>query len=248
MAKTFPQTPQNSNQENNMENILIVEDDEGIRSFVQAELEHEGFGVNTAATGREALSVFESTKNDIILLDIMLPQLSGLEVLRRIRKTSEVPVILVTARGETFDKVNGLDAGADDYLAKPFEIEELLARVRAILRRAAKKQQQPSSIKIKNLTLNTDSMEAMLDGNPVELSKTEYLLLKTLMKNANKVMSRDQIISEVWGDNHYIEDNAVDVYIRYLRNKIDRESGTEFISTVRGAGYIIRDSENLHNQ
>lgn len=248
MAKTFRQPPQIFNQENNMENILIVEDDEGIKSFVQAELEHEGFGVNTAATGREALSVFESTKNDIILLDIMLPELSGLEVLRRIRKTSDVPVILVTARGETFDKVNGLDAGADDYLAKPFEIEELLARVRALLRRAAKKQQQPSSIKIKNLTLNTDSMEALLDGSPVELSKTEYLLLKTLMKNANKVMSRDQIISEVWGDDHYIEDNAVDVYIRYLRNKIDRESGTEFISTVRGAGYIIRDNENLPNQ
>lgn len=223
-----------------MDNILIVEDDEGIRSFVQAELEHEGYGVNIATSGREALSVFEKTENKIILLDIMLPELSGLEVLRRIRKTSNVPVILVTARVETLDKVNGLDAGADDYIAKPFEIEELLARIRALLRRSQKQSVESSVLKIRNLSLNMESMEAHIGDKQIELSKTEYLLLKTLMKNANKVLNRDQIISEVWGNDHYIEDNAVDVYIRYLRNKIDREEGIQYIQTVRGAGYIIK--------
>lgn len=223
--------------------ILIVEDDQGIREFVEAELKHEGFEVETASDGRQALSVFEEKKPDIILLDIMLPQLSGLEVLRRIRKTSQVPVILVTARGETYDKVNGLNAGADDYLAKPFEIEELLARVRAVLRRTENNLDKKQNLKIRNLELNVSSMSALLDGKTIELSKTEFLLLKYLMENADCVLSRDQIISAVWGSEHYIEDNAVDVYIRYLRNKIDKVSGSDFIFTVRGSGYIMKSGE-----
>lgn len=232
--------------------VLVVEDEEGIRKFVRLELQHEGFDVVTAETGREALSVFEQTEPVLVLLDIMLPELSGLEVLRRIRKTSDVPVILVTARGETYDKVNGLNAGADDYIAKPFEIEELLARMRAVLRRdelAVKHaaEQFPSSggtlLVCRKLMLNTNSMDVSIDGVQVELSRTEYLLLKFLLEHRNTVFSRDQIIEAVWGREHYIEENAVDVYVGYLRSKIDHVAGEEYITTVRGAGYIIRDAE-----
>src|SRR5574344_1933069 len=224
--------------------VLVVEDEEGVRKFVRLELQHEGFDVVTAATGREALSVFEQTGPVLVLLDIMLPELSGLEVLRRIRKTSDVPVILVTARNETYDKVNGLNAGADDYIGKPFEIEELLARMRAVMRRSNKIDSADSANserKIKDLRLNIDSMEVFLSGEKIDLSKTEFLLLKCLMDNQNTVMSRDKILEQVWGENHFIDENSVDVYMRYLRSKIDDKAGTEYISTVRGAGDVIRN-------
>jgi two-component system response regulator ArlR len=226
-----------------MQKVLVVEDDRGIADFVRLELEHEGFSVVSAESGRTALSVYEKEDPDIILLDIMLPELSGLEVLRRIRKISHVPVILVTARDETYDKVNGLDAGADDYIAKPFEIEELLARMRAVMRRAADAQGIPSELRVKNLEINLGKMEVLLEGQPVDLSRTEFLLLKTLVGHKNTVLSRDAIISEVWGSNHYIEENSVDVYVRYLRSKIDEKSNEEYISTVRGSGYIVKDTD-----
>lgn len=226
-----------------MQKVLVVEDDRGIADFVRLELEHEGFSVVSAESGRTALSVYEKEDPDIILLDIMLPELSGLEVLRRIRKISHVPVILVTARDETYDKVNGLDAGADDYIAKPFEIEELLARMRAVMRRAEDAQGIPSELRVKNLEINLGKMEVLLEGQPVDLSRTEFLLLKTLVGHKNTVLSRDTIISEVWGSNHYIEENSVDVYVRYLRSKIDEKSNEEYISTVRGSGYIVKDTD-----
>jgi Response regulators consisting of a CheY-like receiver domain and a winged-helix DNA-binding domain len=221
-----------------MEKVLIVEDDAGIMGFLKTELCHEGFEVRDASDGRTAMTAFESSAPDIVLLDIMLPELSGLEVLRRIRKTSSVPVILLTARGETYDKVNGLNAGADDYLTKPFEIEELLARMRAVMRR------QPGALpvlKIRNLELHTDRMEAVLNGRVVELSRTEFFLLRTLMENRNTVLSRDQLISSVWGQGHYIDENSVDVYVRYIRQKIDEQAGEEYITTVRGFGYTMKD-------
>jgi len=225
-----------------MTKVLVVEDDAGIADFVQLELRHEGFEVACAATGRDALTAFDTISPDIILLDIMLPELSGLEVLRRIRKISRVPVILLTARGETYDKVNGLDAGADDYLAKPFEIEELLARMRAVLRRTDTGASGVDLIlRVKNLELHIDSMVVLLEGKVVELSRTEFLLLKTLLENRNVVMARDKIITAVWGEGHYIDENSVDVYIRYLRSKIDEKAGEEYITTVRGSGYMIRD-------
>ena len=196
-----------------MEKILIVEDDSGISDFVKAELDHEGFETTVAADGRVALEVFESFNPDLILLDVMLPGLSGLEVLRRIRKTSAVPVIMVTARGETYDRVNGLDAGADDYLPKPFEIEELLARMRAVLRRSAKVAAEAKSFKIRDLELNCDSMKVTLKGEVIELSKTEYLMLKLLMEKKNQVLSRDQMIDDVWGEDHFIDVNTIDVYV-----------------------------------
>lgn len=222
-----------------MEKILVVEDDDGIAEFEILELEHEGFEIKRAVNGREALEFFDEFKPDIILLDVMLPELSGLEVLRRIRKSSDVPVIMVSARGETYDKVNGLDAGADDYISKPFEIEELLARLRAVIRRSEKKNAEGKVYSCGPVALNTESMEVNCDGNPVELSKTEYLLLKCLLSNQDVVMSRDSIIDKVWGEGHSIDENAVDVYVRYLRSKI----GEGIISTVRGAGYVIRSEQ-----
>lgn len=221
--------------------VLIVEDDSGIADFLQLELEHEGFEVLRAEDGRKALELFESGAPDIILLDIMLPKLNGLEVLRRIRKTSRVPVIMLTARGDTLDKVSGLDSGADDYLAKPFEIEELLARMRAVMRRNEANDEQ---LKLRGIELNRDSMEVKINKERIALSKTEYLLLKTFIENKNVVLSRDKIISAVWGENHYIDENSVDVYVRYLRSKIDDKTGEEYISTVRGAGYVMRDTSD----
>ena len=221
--------------------VLIVEDDSGIADFLQLELDHEGFEVLHAEDGRKALELFESGAPDIILLDIMLPKLNGLEVLRRIRKTSRVPVIMLTARGDTLDKVSGLDSGADDYLAKPFEIEELLARMRAVMRR---NEANDEPLKLRGIELNRDSMEVRVHKERIALSKTEYLLLKTFIENKNVVLSRDKIISAVWGENHYIDENSVDVYVRYLRSKIDDKAGKEYISTVRGAGYVMRDTSN----
>ena len=221
--------------------VLIVEDDSGIADFLQLELEHEGFEVLRAEDGRKALEFFESGSPDIILLDIMLPKLNGLEVLRRIRKTSRVPVIMLTARGDTLDKVSGLDSGADDYLAKPFEIEELLARMRAVMRRNEANDEQ---LKLRGIELNRNSMEVKINKERIALSKTEYLLLKTFIENKNVVLSRDKIISAVWGENHYIDENSVDVYVRYLRSKIDDKAGEEYISTVRGAGYVMRDTSD----
>ena len=225
-----------------MVQVLIVEDDSGIAEFLRLELEHEGYAILHTADGRTALEIFEKAAPDIVLLDIMLPQLNGLEVLRRIRKTSKTPVIMLTARGDTFDKVSGLDSGADDYLAKPFEIEELLARMRAVLRRNNAREITP--LKLRGIALNTNSMEVTVNKERVMLSKTEYLLLKTLLEHKNTVLSRDTVISTVWGEDHYIDENSVDVYVRYLRAKIDDRTGEEYISTVRGVGYIMRDTGN----
>ena len=225
--------------------ILIVEDDVGISDFVIPELEHEGFQTILAVTGREALEKFESEKPDLILLDIMLPELNGLEVLRRIRAVSTVPVILETARGETVDKINGLNLGADDYIPKPFEIEELLARINALFRRVSYANPREAKITLNNLTLNLDRMSFSIkkdsDENPVEvqLSKTEFLFIKLFLENMGKIYSRQQIIDEVWGKNHYIDENTVDVYIGYLRSKIAEHTKDVYIKTVRGAGYMM---------
>lgn len=224
-----------------MEKILIVEDDAGISDFVKLELDHEGFETCVAATGREALEKFESFAPDLILLDVMLPELSGLEVLRRIRKNSAVPVIMVTARGETYDRVNGLDAGADDYLPKPFEIEELLARMRAVLRRVNASAGTPSVLKNRDLIMSIESMKVTLKGDELMLSKTEFMMLKLFLEKMNQVLTRDQIIDAVWGEGHYIDENTIDVYVGYLRSKIDQTAGEDYIKTVRGMGYKMID-------
>ncbi len=226
-----------------MNKILIVEDDKGISDFEKLELEHEGFETELAETGRQALEKFTVFSPDLILLDVMLPELSGLEVLRRIRKTSEVPVILVTARGDTYDRVEGLNAGADDYLPKPFEIEELLARIRAVLRRISVAQGKNSVLKNRALEMHIESMKVTLNEEVLDLSKTEFLMLKLFLENQNTVMSRTQIIDEIWGKNHYIDENTVDVYVGYLRSKIDQKCEKTYIKTVRGTGYMMTDSD-----
>ena len=223
-----------------MEKILIVEDDPGISDFVKLELEHEGFETALAQTGREALDKFESFAPDLILLDVMLPELSGLEVLRRIRKTSSVPVIMVTARGETYDRVNGLDAGADDYLPKPFEIEELLARMRAVLRRASVAGGGAGTKLVnRDLEMIPESMKVTLDGELLTLSKTEFLMLKLFLEKQNQVISRDAFIDAIWGKDYCIDENTIDVYVGYLRSKIDNVAKEEYIKTVRGSGYMM---------
>lgn len=229
--------------------ILIVEDDPGISDFVIPELEHEGYETCLAVTGRDALDKFESEKPDFILLDIMLPELNGLEVLRRIRSVSTVPVILETARGETIDKINGLNLGADDYISKPFEIEELLARINALIRRVSFAKPKEALLSYKDLTINVDRMSFSMSGlsptvvgdgaDEIPLSKTEFLLLKLLVENQGKVLSRSVIIDEIWGKDHFIDENTVDVYVGYLRSKIAEYTRDEYIRTVRGTGYIL---------
>ena len=219
--------------------ILVVEDDSGISNFVIPELEHEGYETCLAVTGREALEKVKSEKPDLLLLDVMLPELNGLEVLRRIRAESNLPVILETARGETIDKINGLNLGADDYISKPFEIEELLARINALMRRVAYSSEKTSSLSFKELTLHVDRMTFSLNSPEVQLSRTEFMLLRLLVENQGKVLSRSQIIDEIWGKNHFIDMNTVDVYVGYLRTKIAELSQVEYIRTVRGVGYMV---------
>ena len=221
-----------------MEKILIVEDDETVLNFEELELKHEGYDCVIAKDGRQALEVFEKENPDLILLDIMLPELNGIEVLRRIRKTSSVPVILVTAKGETYDKVNGRNTGADDYMSKPFVIEELLARISAVLRRF-KASSNEVILKNRDLELNTQSMSVTIQQNSINLSKLEFLMLKYFMENVNVALSRNQIIDKVWGKDYFIEENTVDVYVNYLRSKIDQHLKSEYIRTIRGIGYMM---------
>ena len=221
-----------------MEKILIVEDDETVLNFEELELKHEGYDCVIAKDGRQALEVFEKENPDLILLDIMLPELNGIEVLRRIRKTSSVPVILVTAKGETYDKVNGLNTGADDYISKPFVIEELLARISAVLRRF-KASSNEVILKNRDLELNTQSMSVTIQQNSINLSKLEFLMLKYFMENVNVALSRNQIIDKVWGKDYFIEENTVDVYVNYRRSKIDQHLKSEYIRTIRGIGYMM---------
>ena len=222
-----------------MSKILIVEDDKGISDYIILELKHEGFETVLAESGRQALECFDEENPDLILLDLMIPEINGIEVLRRIRKTSTVPIIVETARGDTIDKINALNEGADDYIVKPYEIEELLARINALLRRASYGSSKDSVIKYKNLELNLQSMGIKVEGQDLKLSKTEYFLLKYFMENPGKVLSRSDLIDAIWGKDYYIDENTIDVYVGYLRSKFSAISKEEFIKTVRGSGYIL---------
>ena len=221
--------------------ILVIEDDKGITDYLIPELKHEGFETVTANTGRQGIEMFQNEKPDLILLDVMLPELNGIEVLRRIREVSNVPIILETARGETIDKINGLNAGADDYIAKPFEIEELIARINAILRRVNTQDKTDVVLRCRDLEMNTQSMNVKLGDKQLYLSKTEYFLLKLFLENVGKVISRDEILDAIWGKEHFIDENIVDVYIGYLRSKIADVDKSEYIKTVRGIGYIVEN-------
>lgn len=221
--------------------ILIVEDEVKIARFVELELIHEGYEAERTEDGRQGLEMALSGRFDLIVLDIMLPSLNGIEVLRRIRRESDIPVIMLTARDAVMDKVSGLDAGADDYLTKPFAIEELLARIRvALKRRTANKGSCSSLLQIGEVLLDEDRHEVTVRGEVIELTNREFELLKVLMLNKNIVMNREKLMNEVCGYDYVGETNIIDVYIRYLRTKIDDHYGIRLISTVRGVGYIIR--------
>ena len=223
--------------------ILIVEDEEKLARMVELELTYEGYQVEKALDGRTGLERALSGEHDLILLDILLPGLNGLEVLRRYRKDGgSAPVILLTARDTVVDKVSGLDSGADDYyVTKPFAIEELLARIRAALRSAGGRQESQShQFTAGPVTLDPDSRKVTVNGTPVELTRREFDLLACLLEHKGKVLSRSAILNTVWGYDYVGETNTVDVYIRFLRSKLDEVFGIHLIETVRGVGYVIR--------
>lgn len=220
--------------------ILIVEDEEKIARFVELELMHEGYEVDKAFDGRTGLDKALTGNYSLIILDIMLPKLNGLEVLRRVRKEYRTPVIMLTARDAVMDKVAGLDAGADDYLTKPFAIEELLARIRVALKRKNIVEFETRKMTIGDVTLDVDRHEVSVKGEQVELTNREFELLHVLMENKGIVMDREKLINQVCGYDFVGETNTIDVYIRYLRAKIDDRYGIKLISTVRGVGYVIK--------
>ena len=227
-----------------MDKILVVEDEIKLARFVELELKHEGYEVFVANDGRTGVEMFFEKEPDLIILDLMLPQLSGIEVCRRIRKESDVPIIMLTAKGETMDKVMGLDSGADDYMTKPFAIEELLARLRAFSRRKTPAKTSSSTVlTLKDLTMDLAKRSVKYKGEEIELTKREFELLQNLIENKNIVISREQILNNVWGYDYIGETNVVDVYVRYLRTKIDDKYSVKLIHTIRGVGYFAKDEE-----
>ena len=240
-----------------MARILIVEDEEKIARFVTLELEHEGYQVEHAADGRTAVDLALERDYDLILLDVLLPQLNGMEVLRRVRKHKDVPVIMVTARDAVMDKVAGLDAGADDYLTKPFAIEELFARIRVALKRAeavraasgavgtgaaasAAQVEAVATLAVGSVALDPDRREVTVGGSPIVLTAREFDVLALLMAHAGTVLTRERIAHEALGYEYVGDTNNVDVHIAHLRAKIEDAGGARIIQTVRGVGYVCR--------
>ena len=219
-----------------MTNILIVEDEQNLARFLELELTHEGYKVDIEYDGEPGLEKALNNDFDLIILDLMLPNINGLEICRRVRQVQSTPIIIITAKSDTYDKVTGLDYGADDYIVKPFEIEELFARIRAVLRR----QPHKDIIDINGIRIDIDAFKVTVDGKQLDLTKTEYDLLYLLATNRNHVLQREQILNHVWGYNSEVETNVVDVYIRYLRNKLKPFNKEKVIETVRGVGYVIR--------
>lgn len=224
-----------------MSRILIVEDEKKIARFLELELLHEGYDVDVAHDGRTGLDKAQKGDIDLMILDLMLPELSGIEVCRRLRQTSDVPIIMLTAKDDVSDKVMGLDMGADDYMTKPFAIEELLARIRVGLkkRRVTDAAPVPALLQAGKLALDPDSYTVTFDGKPLALTKKEFDLLHYLMKHKGKAVTRDQLLSDVWGYDYMGDTNIVDVYVRYLRHKIDEPFGVKTIHTIRAVGYMF---------
>ncbi|PEZ03697.1 DNA-binding response regulator [Bacillus sp. AFS018417] len=228
--------------------ILVVEDEVQIARVLQLELEYEGYEVLVKYDGKSGLEIALHENLDLILLDLMLPELSGIEVLRRLRKAGiHVPVILLTARNTTLDKVMSLDQGANDYVTKPFEMEELLARVRSSIRSntmitaGVPLNEQTPLLSIADLSVNMDTREVTRNGKSISLTPKEYDLLVYLLTNKNKIVTREGILTHVWGYEYEGETNVIDVYIRHLRKKIDEEFSSPLIHTIRGIGYSIRE-------
>lgn len=225
--------------------ILIVEDEESLVSFIAEELKYENYEVLIAADGQEALTLFDVTEErvNLLLLDWMLPKVDGLTVARKIRRRSQVPILMMTARDQVVDKVSGLDAGVDDYLTKPFDIEELLARIRVILRREERiqsLQNEPIINQYQDLTMDVVKRTVTRDGQTIMLTQKEFDLLYELMKKPEEVFTRDELLNEVWGYDYIGQTNTVDVFVRALRNKLDDDQHPRLIQTVRGVGYVLR--------
>ncbi|HJV45052.1 MAG TPA: response regulator transcription factor [Bacillota bacterium] len=225
-----------------MRRVLIIEDEKNVARFIELELKYEGFEATVSMDGREGLEFALNEEWDMILLDLMLPTLNGIEICRRVRAVKNTPIIMLTARDSVIDKISGLDSGADDYISKPFAIEELLARIRTILRRVENVQS-----KIETLTLTYDDLQLIPDArivkrqdDTIDLTRKEFDLLHSFMKNINRVLTRDMILELVWGHENDVEANIVDVYVSYLRNKLDSNNKEHYIETVRGTGYVMR--------
>ena len=220
--------------------ILVVEDEAKLAQFIKMELEFEEYEVTVANDGFGGLSTAREIKPDLILLDWMLPGISGIEICRRLRQTGDkVPIILLTAKDEVSDRVTGLDAGADDYVVKPFSIEELLARVRASLRRD--KEEDSNLLQFEDLTLNRSTREVFRGKRSIELTAKEFDLLEYLIAHPRQVLTRDQILERVWGYDFMGDSNIIEVYVRYLRLKLEEQKETRLIKTVRGVGYVLRE-------
>lgn len=225
--------------------VLIVEDERRIARFLQMELEHEGMSTAIEDNGRRAYERIMQENYDLVLLDVMLPDMDGFTICRKVRELSQVPIIMLTAKDDIDDKVQGLDIGADDYITKPFATPELLARMRVVLRRQESQREtredKEEILSVKNLTMYPARHEVKVDATPVELTKKEYDLLEYLLRNKRNVLTRDQILSNVWDYDYMGDTNVVDVYIRYLRQKLDDRFQEKYIHTMRGVGYVIKD-------
>jgi len=218
--------------------ILIIEDDTNIAELLQIYLEREGFEAQTADDGGKGLELFRSMAPDLVLLDIMLPVMDGWSVLKKIRESEKTPVIMVTAKGETFDKVSGLEMGADDYIVKPFEMKEVLARIHAVLRRSkAEEENAGKKLSFDKLVINLDSYELLVDGNRLDTPPKELELLYHLAASPNRVFTRNQLLDEVWGFDYFGDSRTVDVHIKRLREKLEGVSTQWSLKTVWGVGY-----------
>jgi two-component system response regulator MprA len=224
------------------ERILLIEDEARIAQFIERGLIYEGYRVSVARDGQSGLSIARDNPPDLVILDWMLPGLDGLEVCKRLRAASDVPILMLTAKDDIRDRVTGLDAGADDYLVKPFSVEELMARVRALFRRSTPNS-RPEILRFSTLTLDTGTHRAYRGERSIDLTAKEYELLELFMRNPRQVLTRDVIFDRVWGYDFGGESNIIEVYVRYLRQKTEQENETRLIHTVRGVGYVLREEE-----
>lgn len=220
-----------------MKKILVVEDEANISDFIKGELEYEGYNVCIKADGRDGLEEALKNEYDLIVLDIMLPSMNGFEVCRRLKKSKNTPIIMLSAKDSVMDKVNGLQIGADDYIAKPFAIEELLARIEVVFRR---ENNYSNIIKFKDITIDTKARIVKRDDKEISLTNKEYELLIILIENKDNVVTREELLDKIWGFDYEPETNVTDVYIRHLRTKLNSEDKEEYIQTIRSVGYVMR--------
>ena len=221
-----------------MKSILLVEDESSISDFIKGELEYEGYKVCVKDDGRLGLEEALKNEYDLVILDVMLPSMNGFEICRRLKKEKNTTVIMLSAKDSVMDKVNGLQIGADDYIPKPFAIEELLARIEVVFRR--ENNLNNSIVRFKDITININSRTVKKNNNEINLTNKEYELLRVLIDNKNKVVTREELLEKIWGYNYEPETNVIDVYVRYLRTKLSNENKEEYIQTVRSVGYIMR--------